>query len=54
LVQYFYSNLSFHDNRIKSRVKNVDINISLERFARIFKLSCESIEVYHLDLHNFD
>jgi len=54
LVQYFYSNLSFHDNRIKSRVKNVDINISLERFARIFKLSYEDVKVYRLDLHSFE
>ena len=35
LVQYFYSNLSFVNNHIKSRVKHADINISLERFARI-------------------
>jgi len=38
LVQYFYSNLTFHDNRIQSRVKNVDINITLERLARIFSI----------------
>ena len=38
LVQYFYSYLTFHDNRIQSRVKNVDINITLERFARIFSI----------------
>ena len=53
LVQYFYSNLSFHDNHIKSRVKNVDY-ITLEQFSRIFKLFCEGVEVYHLDLHDFE
>ena len=54
LVQYFFSNLSFHDNHIKSRDKNVDINISLERIARIFKLSCVGVEVFHMDLHDFE
>ena len=36
LVQNFYSNLAFQNNRIQSRVKDVDMNITLERFARIF------------------
>ena len=35
IVQYFYSSLAFHDNRIQSRVKNVDI-ITLDKFAHIF------------------
>ena len=46
LIQYFYFNLSFIDNHIKSRVKNVDINISLEHFARIYKLSCDEVESF--------
>ena len=54
LVQYFFSNLLFHYNRIKSCVRNVDINLSLERFARIFKLSCVGVEIFHLDLHDFE
>ena len=54
LVQYVYSDLSFVDNNIKSRVKNVDINISLERFARIFKLSYDGIEIFYSELHNFE
>jgi len=48
LVQFFYSNLS-----IRSRVKNIDINVSLKGFARILKLSCEGEEIFHLDLHDF-
>jgi len=54
LVQYFYSNLFFVDNHIKSRVKDVDINISLERFARIFRLSCDGVEIFHFNLSDFE
>jgi len=54
LVQYFYSNLSFVDNHIKSRVKNVDINIFLEHFARIFKLSCDGVKIFYSNLHDFE
>jgi len=39
---------------MKSRVKNVDINISLECFARNFKLSCDGVEIFYFDLHNFE
>jgi len=53
LVQYFYCKLSFIDNHIKSRVKNMDINISLKHFARIFKLSCDAVEIFYSDLHDF-
>ena len=53
MVQYFYYNLFFVDNHIKSRVKNADINISLERFARIIKLSCDGVEIFYFDVHDF-
>ena len=33
---------------------NVDINISLEHFARIFKLSCDGAEIFYSDLHDFE
>ena len=54
LVQYLYSNISFISNHIKSLAKDVDINIFLERFARIFKLSCDSVEIFYSDLHDFE
>ena len=41
LVRYFYSNLSFEQNHIKSRVMGRDINISLQKFASHLHLSCE-------------
>jgi len=44
LVQYFYSNLSFVNNHVKFCVKDMDINIFLECFARSFKLSCDGVE----------
>ena len=53
MVQYFFSNLSFVDNHIKSRVKNVDINISIEHFTRIFKLSYDVAKIFYSDLHDF-
>ena len=53
-VEYFNSKLSFIDNQIQSRFKNIDINISLERFARIFQLSCEGADIFHFGLHDFD
>jgi len=54
LVAYFYSNLSFQENHIKSRVLGVDINISLEKFARLLHLSCEGVDIHNLDLHEFE
>ena len=33
IVQYFYSNLSFESNQIRSRVLGRDIDISLQEFA---------------------
>ena len=54
LVQLFYSNLNFHDNHIQSHVRDVDINITLERFDRIFQLSCEGMEIFSLDFYDFE
>ena len=53
-VQYFYSNLSLVNNHIKSRIKDIDINIFLEHFARMFRLSCDGIEIFFSDLHDFE
>ena len=53
LVHYFYSNLSFQQNHIKSRVMGRDINISLEKFASLLHLSCEGVDIYNVDLHDF-
>ena len=41
LVQYFYSNLTFESNHIRSRVLGRDIDISLQEFAHHLHLSCE-------------
>ena len=41
LVQYFYSNLTFEHNHIKSRVLGRDMDITLQEFARHLHLSCE-------------
>ena len=54
LVHYFYSNLSFQNNHITSRVLGKDINISLEKFAHLLHLSCEGVDIYNVDLHDFD
>ena len=32
----------------------MDINISLERFVRIFKLSCNGVEIFYSNLHDFE
>ena len=54
LVQVFYSNLTFDDNRIQSRLKGVDINISVERFGQNFQLSCEGVDIFNLTFHDFE
>jgi len=54
LVHYFYSNLSFQDNHIRSRVLGKDINISLDKFARLLRLSCEGVDIYNVDLNDFE
>jgi len=53
LVHYFYSNLSFESNHIRSRVLGRDIDISLQEFAHHLHLSCEGDDIYNLDLHDF-
>jgi len=54
LVHYFYSNLSFQNNHIRSRVLGKDINISLDKFAHLLHLSYEGVDIYNIDLHDFD
>ena len=36
LIPYFYTNLSFESNRIRSRVLGRDIDISLQEFADFY------------------
>ena len=45
LVHYFYSNLSFQHDHIRSRVIGKDINISLEKFAHLLHLSCKGVDI---------
>jgi len=54
LIPYFYTNLTFESNRIRSRVLRRDIDISLQEFAHHLYLSCEGVDVYSLDLHDFE
>jgi len=48
LIPYFYTNLSFEGNRVRSRVLGRDIDISLHEFADLLHLSCEGVDVYSL------
>ena len=52
LVHYFYSNLSFQNNHIRSRVQGKDINIFLEKFAHLLHFSYEGVDIYNVDLHD--
>ena len=54
LVYYFYSNLTFQNNHIRSRVLGKDINISLDRLAYLLHLSCEGVDIYNVDIHDFE
>ena len=54
LVHYFYSNLTFQNNHIRSKVLDKDINISLDRFAHLLYLSCESLDIYNVNIHDFE
>ena len=54
LVHYFYSNLTFQDSHIRSRVLDKDTNISLDRFAHLLHLSCKGVDIYNIDIHNFE
>jgi len=53
LVPYFYTNLSFESNRIRSRVLGRDIDLSLQEFALHLHLPCEEVDIFNLDLHYF-
>ena len=53
-MHYFYSNLIFQNNHIRSRILAKDINISLDQFACLLHLSCEGVDIYNVDLHDFD
>ena len=48
-MHYFYFNLTFQNNHIRSSVLGKDINISLERFAHLLYLSCEGEDIYNDD-----
>ena len=39
LVHYFYSNMTFQNNHVRSRVLGKNINFSLDRFAHLLHLS---------------
>ena len=54
LVYYFYYNLSFHNNHIRSRVLDKGINISMDKFAHLLHLSCEGVDIYNVDLNEFE
>jgi len=54
LVPYFYTNLSYEGNRVRSRVLGRDIDISLQDFTDLLHLSCEGADVYSFDLHDFE
>jgi len=53
-VHYFYSNMTFQNNHVRSRILEKDINISLDRYAHLLHLSCEGVDIYNVDLHEFD
>jgi len=53
LIPYFYTNLAYEGNRVRSRVLGRDIDISLQDFAELLHLSCEGVDVYSYDLHDF-
>ena len=53
LIPYFYTNLAFEGNRVRSRVLGRDIDIPLEQFADLLHLSCGGVDVYSFDLHDF-
>jgi len=54
LLHYFYSNLTFQNNHVRSRVLGKNINISLDRFAHLLHLFYEGVDIYNVDLHEFD
>jgi len=53
LILYTSFTLIWHF-KIISRVLGKDINISLDHFAHLLHLSCEGVDIYNVDLHEFD
>jgi len=54
LIPYFYTNLAFEGNHVRSRVLGRDIDIPLDQFADLLHLSCGGVDVYSFDIHDFD
>jgi len=46
--------MPFQNNHIRSRVLGKDMNISLEKFAHLLHLSFKVVDIYNVDLHDFD
>jgi len=46
--------MSFQNNHIRSRVLGKDINISLDKFAHPLRLSFEVVDIYNVDLNDFE
>jgi len=53
-MHYFYYNLTFQNNHIRSKVLGEDIDISLDRFAHLLHLFCEGVDIYNVDIHDFE
>jgi len=53
-VYYFYSSLTFQNNHVRSKALGKDVNISLDRFAYLLHLSCEGVDIYNVDIHDFE
>ena len=54
LVALFYSNLSFKDNVLYSRVRCHEMKILIEVFARVLHLSCEGANIFDYDLEDYE
>jgi len=54
LILYFYTNLAYEANRVRTRVLGRDIDIPLDQFADLLHLSCEGVDVYSFDLQDFE
>ena len=50
----YYSNLTFENDVLYSKVGDYNIKVPLDVFARILHLSCEGAGVYGFDLKDFD
>jgi len=54
LSLYTTFTLNISKQSLRSRVLGKDINISLDHFAHLLHLSCEGVDIYNVDLHEFD